>query len=55
LIEFPDLPGCLSDGETVEEAIKNGKEAVRCWIKAAEEADQIVPVPGKHVRFRSHH
>jgi antitoxin HicB len=24
LIEFPDLPGCMSDGATIEEAILNG-------------------------------
>ena len=24
LIEFPDLPGCMSDGETIGEAIANG-------------------------------
>ena len=35
LIEFPDLPGCMSDGETIEEAIANGQDAVSCWIKAA--------------------
>jgi antitoxin HicB len=28
LIEFPDLPGCMSDGETEEEAIFMGKDAV---------------------------
>ena len=31
LIEFPDLPGCMSDGETIEETIENGKDAVFCW------------------------
>lgn len=29
LITFPDLPGCMSDGETPEEAIENGKDAGR--------------------------
>ena len=37
LIEFPDLPGCMSDGETVEEAIANGVDAVECWISVAKE------------------
>jgi antitoxin HicB len=30
LIEFRDLPGCLSDGETIEDAIRNGHGA-RIW------------------------
>jgi antitoxin HicB len=29
LIEFPDLPGCMSDGETIEEAIVHGLDAMR--------------------------
>ena len=40
LIEFPDLPGCMSDGETLEEAIENGKDALQCWIEAAAEDGQ---------------
>jgi antitoxin HicB len=31
-VEFPDLPGCVSDGETIEEAITNGIDAMRGWI-----------------------
>jgi antitoxin HicB len=45
LIEFPDLPGCMSDGETIEEAITNGEDAKRCWIAAMKEAGRPIPPP----------
>jgi antitoxin HicB len=47
LIEFPDLPGCMSDGESIEEAITNGYDAVVCWVKAAKESGRDVPKPGE--------
>ena len=31
LITWPDLAGCMSDGETPEEAIENGKDAFAAW------------------------
>jgi antitoxin HicB len=45
LIEFPDLPGCMSDGETIEEAIANGEDAQRGWIAAMKEAALPIPPP----------
>ena len=45
LIEFPDLPGCMSDGETIEEAIANGAEAKGDWIAAMMAAGRPVPPP----------
>jgi antitoxin HicB len=47
LIEFPDLPGCMSDGATPEEAIRNGADAVRCWIDAMREAGRPIPAPSR--------
>ncbi len=47
LIVYPDLPGCMSDGETPEEAMANGRDAVAAWIKAAEEAGRDIPKPGE--------
>ena len=47
LIEFPDLPGCMSDGETIDEAIENGRDAVICWISAAKEIGRDIPQPGE--------
>ena len=34
VIECPALPGCASQGDTVEEAMENIKEAIRGWLKA---------------------
>jgi antitoxin HicB len=45
LIEFPDPPGCMSDGETIEEALANGAEAKRDWIAAMREAGRPIPAP----------
>jgi antitoxin HicB len=46
LIEFPDLPGCMSDGESIEEAVQNGGDAAACWIAAAKEIGREIPMPG---------
>ena len=32
---FPDLPGCISCGETIESAVKNAMDAKKEWLKAA--------------------
>lgn len=31
-VEFPDLPGCLTDGETLEEAFLMAGDALDCWF-----------------------
>jgi len=45
LVEFPDIPGCMSDGETVEEAIANGREALRDCIDVFKESGRKIPKP----------
>lgn len=45
LIEFPDLPGCMSDGETIEEAVANGADAMYGWIEAMRAAGREIPPP----------
>ena len=44
-ISFPDLPGCWSDGATPEEAVENGRDALRSWLAVAQEFDDEVPKP----------
>lgn len=45
LIEFPELPGCISDGDTIDEAIANGKDAILCWIETAKQHGDEIPQP----------
>jgi len=43
VVECPSLPGCLSQGKTKEEAIRNIQEAIRAYIAALEEDNLPVP------------
>jgi antitoxin HicB len=45
LAVVPDLPGCMSDGATPEEALKNVQEAITSWIESAKEWKQDIPQP----------
>jgi antitoxin HicB len=45
LAEVPELPGCMSDGETPQQAIDNVMDAIGCWIEAAVEDGRAVPEP----------
>lgn len=35
VVSYPDLPGCITCGETVESAVENALDAKRAWIEAA--------------------
>lgn len=45
LATVPDLPGCISDGETPEDALANVADAIGCWIDAAHRLGREVPSP----------
>lgn len=45
----PDLPGCMSDGETMLEAIGNIAGAIESWKEGAEELGRSIPEPGSTV------
>lgn len=44
-IEVPDLPGCMADGDTLDEAIQNAKQAIDSWIEAAKAEGKPIPEP----------
>jgi antitoxin HicB len=45
LATVPELPGCMSDGGTPEEALRNVQEAIVSWIESAKALKQNVPEP----------
>jgi antitoxin HicB len=49
----PDLPGCMSDGETPEEALTNVQDAIATWIEAAKDMGRKVPKPSAQLALAS--
>jgi antitoxin HicB len=47
----PDLPGCMSDGDTPEEALANVRDAIAAWIEAARDLGRPVPAPSRHLEI----
>ena len=45
----PDLPGCMSDGETPEDALTNVRDAIAAWIEAAREMGRPNPEPTRRL------
>ena len=45
VVSFPDLPGCITCGETLENAIANAADAKKTWIEAALEEGVEIPEP----------
>ena len=45
VVSFPDLPGCITCGETIEDAVRNAQDAKRTWIEAALEDEIDIKEP----------
>ena len=45
LASVADLPGCMSDSATPEEALRNVQDAIASWIEAAKEWSLDIPKP----------
>ncbi len=52
IAEVPELPGCMTHGDTQEAALSNVKEAMQLWIDTAREFGDPVPEPkGRRLVF----
>ncbi len=45
IVEVPELPGCMADGATYEEAVANAQAVVQEWIDTANSLGRAIPEP----------
>jgi predicted RNase H-like HicB family nuclease len=45
LAEVPELPGCMADGQTYQEALTNVERVIQEWIQTAKEMGRSIPQP----------
>jgi predicted RNase H-like HicB family nuclease len=45
VVEVPELPGCMADGETYEQAVGNAQQVIEEWIEMARELGRAIPEP----------
>ncbi len=43
VVEVPELPGCMADGKTYEQAVANAKEVIEEWIETARNLGLPIP------------
>ena len=51
VLSYPDLPGCLTCAENIDELIKNGEDAKREWLKVAIEDNVSIIEPINNEKF----
>lgn len=45
LVSVPELPGCMADGKTYEEAVRNAQIVIDEWIETAQILGRKIPEP----------
>ena len=45
VVEVPELPGCMSDGKTYQEAVSNAEGVIAEWIETARALGRLIPEP----------
>ena len=45
VVEVPELPGCMADGTTYEEAVANARTVIQEWIETANSLNRPIPEP----------
>ena len=45
VVEVPELPGCMADGDTYEQAVANARVVIEEWIETARDLGRPIPQP----------
>ena len=53
-VRVPRLPGCVTEGDTLDEALANAKEAVTAYLLSLrDEGVELPPADGGHIQVRA--
>jgi predicted RNase H-like HicB family nuclease len=51
IVEVPELPGCMADGATYQEAVANAEQVIQEWIDTANEEGRLIPEPKRRLIY----
>jgi predicted RNase H-like HicB family nuclease len=51
IVEVPELPGCMADGENYEDAARNAEIVIQQWIETAQELGRPIPKPAGKLMY----
>lgn len=51
-VVFPDFPGCVTSGETIEEALECAREALALHVEGMEQDGDVLPAPSEIANIR---
>lgn len=51
IAEVPELPGCMADGASYQEALANAEVIIREWLETAQELGRPIPAPRGRLKY----
>ncbi len=51
VVEVPELPGCMADGASYQEAVKNAERVIEEWIETARALGRAIPEPAGKLMY----
>lgn len=51
IVEVPELPGCMADGSTYQEAVNNTETVIAEWLETAQALGRTIPEPAGRLMY----
>ena len=51
IVEVPELPGCMADGATYQEAVSNAETIIAEWLETAQALGRHIPEPAGRLMY----
>ncbi len=51
VVEVPELPGCMADGASYQEAVRNAERVIEDWIETARALGRAIPEPAGKLMY----